>query len=312
MLMQTEDLTIKFTRPGASDILASRRVNLHIAKRETLALVGESGSGKTTVGRAMVRLLNPTSGKILFDGKDVSHIGGHGLVVYHRHAQMIFQDPFASLNPFHTVAHHIVRPLVRLRHLKGHAQQEALDELLTLVGLTPTALYREKYPHELSGGQRQRVAIARALAGGPAFIVADEPVSMLDVSLRAEVLALLQSLQDKKDLSYLYITHDLASARYLAQRVAVMYGGEVVEVAPSEDLIQSPAHPYTRLLLAATPGAPEGELPETQQGSPDLSENRVGCPFAPRCPYAMEKCLETMPDLIEVAPGHTAACFLNE
>jgi peptide/nickel transport system ATP-binding protein len=312
MLVQTDALTIRFTRPGAPDILASRAVTLHIASSETLALVGESGSGKTTVGRALVRLLTPNSGKIFFDGKDVSHIGGHNLVLYHRRAQMIFQDPFASLNPFHTVAHHIIRPLVRLAHLHGQAQQEALDELLTLVGLTPTAIYREKYPHELSGGQRQRVAIARALAGGPTFIVADEPVSMLDVSLRAEVLGLLQSLQEKRHLSYLYITHDLASARYLAQRIAVMYGGSVVEVAGSEELIHAPAHPYTRLLLAATPGAPPGDLPETQQGSPDLAENRIGCPFAPRCPSVMEQCHQSMPPLIEVSPGHTAACFLNQ
>ncbi len=312
-LVSADHLTIRFPRTNAPDLIASRAVNLDIATRETVALVGESGSGKTTTGRALVRLLTPSAGKVWFEGKDVTHIRGQALMRYHRNAQMIFQDPFASLNPFHTVAHHLARPLTRLRHLKGHEREEALDEILTLVGLTPTAIYREKYPHELSGGQRQRVAIARALAGGPSFIVADEPVSMLDVSLRAEILTLLESLQERRGLSYLYITHDLASARYLAHRIAVMYGGSLVEVAPAEDLIQAPAHPYTRLLLAATPGsAHTGPLPETMQSAPDLSEDRQGCPFAPRCPAVMDRCTKTMPAMITVADGHQAACYLNE
>ncbi|AUW93431.1 dipeptide/oligopeptide/nickel ABC transporter ATP-binding protein [Sulfobacillus thermotolerans] len=312
ILVSTDHVTVRFPRPGAPDLVASRAVSLHIATQETLGLVGESGSGKTTMGRTLVRLLTPSAGTVWFEGKDVTHIHGSALMRYHRNAQMIFQDPFASLNPFHTVGHHLARPLARLRHLKGHERQEALDELLTLVGLTPSAVFREKYPHELSGGQRQRVAIARALAGGPSFIVADEPVSMLDVSLRAEILTLLESLQERRGLSYLYITHDLASARYLSHRIAVMYGGSLVEIATAEELVQAPAHPYTRLLLAATPGSPhKGPLPETMQGAPDLSADRIGCPFAPRCPSVMDQCSQVMPELKAVSPSHQAACFLN-
>jgi peptide/nickel transport system ATP-binding protein len=312
-LVSTENLSVRFARQGASDLVASRNVNLHIDAKETLGLVGESGSGKTTIGRALVRLIVPSGGTVRFDGQDVSHIRGGALTRYHRHAQMIFQDPFASLNPFHSVGHHLRRPLTRLRHLQGRKRQEALDELLTLVGLTPSSVFQEKYPHELSGGQRQRVSIARALAGGPSFIVADEPVSMLDVSLRAEILTLLESLQESRDLSYLYITHDLASARYLSHRIAVMYGGSLVEIATADELVQNPAHPYTKLLLSATPGSTHtGSLPEKMQGAPDLSADRIGCPFAPRCPSSMSKCTQMMPELLDVTTNHQSACFLNE
>ncbi|MDA8194858.1 MAG: ABC transporter ATP-binding protein [Thermaerobacter sp.] len=308
-LIRTTSLTVRFRRRGQSPLLAARDISLSIGSQETVALVGESGSGKTTVGRALAGMVKPSSGTIHFRNRDVSHIRGRALLEYHQDSQMIFQDPFASLNPWHTVSHHILRPLARLAHLTGNDRRQAADELLAAVGLTPVSVYRDKYPHELSGGQRQRVAIARALAPRPSFIVADEPVSMLDVSLRAGILRLLESLQDQHGLSYLYITHDLASARYLGHRIAVLYGGSLVELAPAEEIVESPRHPYTRLLLAATPGRnPTGALPETQPGAPDLSENRAGCPFAPRCPEVLPICRESRPNLQEFASGHLASC----
>lgn len=310
-VMEVENLTIRFSRRNAADILAVRAVSMVIGERETVALVGESGSGKTTTGRALVRLIRPTIGTLRFKGHDVTRIRGHQLKNYHKDAQLIFQDPFASLNPFHTVAYQIQRPLIKLRHMSGQDARQAVGELLVKVGLTPTATYAEKYPHELSGGQRQRVSIARSLAGNPSLVVADEPVSMLDVSLRAEILSLLKSLQEGRKLSYLYITHDLASARYLSHRIAVMYGGSIVEVTGADNLIKSPAHPYTHLLLAASVGSVATSLPETQPGSPDLTEFRTGCPFAPRCPQVMDRCWQEMPPLLDVEPEHSVACFLH-
>ncbi|PSR29677.1 MAG: ABC transporter ATP-binding protein [Sulfobacillus benefaciens] len=313
VLIQTNDLHVRFVRQKQLDIFAVRSLNLEVHEKETLALVGESGSGKTTTGHALVRLLQPESGTIRFEGEDVSRIRGKRLERYHSRAQLIFQDPFASLNPFHTVSYHLQRPLRRLGHLSPKRAREVCHDLLAQVGLTPTATFENKYPHELSGGQRQRVAIARALAADPVFIVADEPISMLDVSLRAGILHLLESLQADQGLSYLYITHDLASARYLAQRIAVMYGGSLVEIAPAADLVQAPAHPYTRLLLQASSsswGQDLAPLPEKHPGAPDLTITRKGCPFAPRCLHAMKKCEQEMPELIPVASDHEAACFL--
>ena len=314
VLIQTENLHVRFSRQKEPDIYAVRSLNLTLKEKETLALVGESGSGKTTTGQTLVRLLRPNLGTIRFNGEDVSRIRGKSLARYHSRAQLIFQDPFASLNPFHTVSYHLQRPLRRLRKLSSKEAREACSELLAQVGLTPHATFENKYPHELSGGQRQRVAIARSLAANPLFIVADEPISMLDVSLRAGILQLLESLQAKQGLTYLYITHDLASARYLSQRIAVLYGGSLAEIATAEDLVQHPAHPYTQLLLQASvqsPGKEAVPLPEKHPGAPDLSMNRPGCPFAPRCLYAWKKCEEEMPQLIPIAPHHEVACFLT-
>ncbi len=311
-VIRAENLTIRFARRKMPDILAVRSVSLSIGEKETVALVGESGSGKTTMGRALVRLLRPSRGTVWFKGQNVTTIHGKRLRHYHSQAQLIFQDPFASLNPFHTVGYHLERPLMNLRGLSERVARETVSDLLMQVGLTPTLVYQRKYPHELSGGQRQRVAIARALAGNPALVVADEPISMLDVSLRAEVLRLLQSIQEQHGLSYLYITHDLASARYLAHRIAVMYGASIVEMATAETLVRSPAHPYTHLLLAASVGSATDALPETQSGAPDLTESRVGCPFAPRCPLVMDRCRVETPPLVEVEPDHVSACFLHQ
>ncbi|MCL6626343.1 MAG: ABC transporter ATP-binding protein [Alicyclobacillus shizuokensis] len=288
-------------------------VSFRIGKGEVLSLVGESGSGKSTIGRALVRILTPAQGQIRVAGKDVTRIRGRELKEYRRVAQMVFQDPFGSLNPVRTVEKHLTYPLKKYGGKSGRALSEQVAELLHRVGLDPVEEFRVKYPHELSGGQRQRVAIARALAVNPAFIVADEPISMLDVSIRAGILKLLNELKQDLDLSYLYITHDLASARYFGDRIMVLYGGRIMEAAASRRLLERPLHPYTRLLFAATPGSSwQKALPETASEAPDLREGRVGCPFAHRCPFVQARCREETPALREPEPGHLASCHFAE
>lgn len=311
-LLTVDNLVVSFAVGGAGPhrrIVPVNDVTLDIGAGEVVALVGESGSGKTTVGRMILRILNPDSGVIRFDGQDVTRIRGKALVQYRASVQMIFQDPFGSLNPAHTVAHHLRLPLEKSGVRRD--QDRAVDELLAVVGLTPVSQLRAKYPHELSGGQRQRVAIARALARKPRLLVADEPVSMLDVSIRAGVLQLLKRLQEEQGLGYLYITHDLASARYFANRIAVMYGGHIVERGDSRDIVRHPEHPYTQLLMAATPGTGEwAHLPQTSSGAPDLRAGRRGCPFAPRCPRAIDRCQEEMPALEPKESEHQVACWV--
>jgi peptide/nickel transport system ATP-binding protein len=224
---------------------------------------------------------------------------------------MIFQDPFSSLNPVRTVEKHVTFPLKKHRGYRGEELNRQIDDLLDRVGLTPVVDTRKKYPHELSGGQRQRLAIARALAVNPKFMVADEPTSMLDVSIRDGILELMNELKRDLELSYLYITHDLASARYFGDRIMVMYGGKLMEVADSKTLIQQPLHPYTQLLLAATPGSvSKVKLASLKNDAPDLSLDRKGCPFAHRCPLATDECREEMPGLIPAGnrDGHFVAC----
>jgi peptide/nickel transport system ATP-binding protein len=274
-----------------------------------LALVGESGSGKTTIGRALVRVLKPHAGRIMLAGVDATDIRGGQLKDYRRHVQMIFQDPFGSLNPVHTIGHHLRFPIAKHQKLSGAKLTARIEELLTIVGLTPAAEVRQKFPHELSGGQRQRVAIARALAVNPKFLVADEPISMLDVSIRADILKLLNQLKRDFNLSYLYITHDLASARYFGDRIMVMYGGRVMETGPSDEIVAEPKHPYTQLLLAATPGnAKRRNLSETSIEAPNLFEGRKGCPFYHRCPVATDICKNEEPPLTSTNGTHFTAC----
>jgi peptide/nickel transport system ATP-binding protein len=288
-------------------------VSFHIGAGEVLALVGESGSGKSTIGRALVRILTPAEGRIQVGGQDVTHIRGKRLKEYRRLAQMVFQDPFGSLNPVRTIEKHLTYPLRKYRGGGARAVSELVDELLHRVGLDPVHEFRAKYPHELSGGQRQRVAIARALAVSPSFIVADEPISMLDVSIRAGILKLLNELKQDFRLSYLYITHDLASARYFGDRIMVLYGGRIMEAASSRGLLEQPLHPYTRLLFAATPGSNWREaLPETSNEAPDLQEGRRGCPFAHRCPFVQARCREETPTLRELGQAHLVACHYAE
>ncbi|MCY0902998.1 MAG: ABC transporter ATP-binding protein [Firmicutes bacterium] len=311
-MVQVEDLVVRFPiRSGGRRawITPVDHVNFTIGRGEVLALVGESGSGKTTIGKALMRIVEPSAGKIVVGGKDVSHIKGRSLADYREDAQMIFQDPFGSLNAVKTVEQHLYFPLKKHRQLRGDDLYIKAGELLELVGLTPVRETRIKFPNELSGGQRQRVAIARALAVDPKFLVADEPISMLDVSIRAGVLKLMNQLKDDFKLSYLYITHDLASARYFGDRIMVMYGGQIMETADSRELIRRPTHPYTKLLLAATPGNPIREkLPETSNLAPNLLEGRTGCVFASRCPLVTDRCREEMPKLTVLETGHSAAC----
>ncbi len=289
-----------------------------LAGRAT-ALVGESGSGKSTVARMLARLYKPSSGTILFRGEPVTRAGGRALHRYRRQVQLIFQDPFSSLNPVHTVRYHLSRPL----RLYGHArsQQQETEQILALlqrVRLTPAEQYMDKYPHQLSGGQRQRVAIARALAVRPAVLLADEPVSMLDVSIRLEILNLLLELKDEEQLALLFITHDIASARYFAEDTLVMYAGQMVEGGPTDAVIEDPKHPYTRLLLSAapdpdrlrTPGHSRAPLPAARGEIPSLVAPPTGCRFHPRCPHAMPACTQQFPGRTDLGSGRWVNCFL--
>jgi peptide/nickel transport system ATP-binding protein len=283
------------------------------------ALVGESGSGKTTVARMLARLYDPTSGTIHFRGSPIKLTrSSSALHNYRRHVQLIFQDPFASLNPVHSVRYHLARPL----RIFGHArnQREETQQILALlnrVSLTPADQFIQKYPHQLSGGQRQRIAIARALAVHPDVLLADEPVSMLDVSIRLDILNLLLRLKDEEQLALLYITHDIASARYFADDTLVMYAGQMVEGGPSEEVTQAPKHPYTRLLLSAAPDpdrikAGGGGMREigARGEIPSLITPPTGCRFHPRCPHAMEVCRQRFPKRTDLGGGHWTHCFL--
>lgn len=294
-------------------------VSLSLYRGRVLALVGESGSGKSTVARLLSGLERPTSGEILLDGEKFSLRRRSEFRRFKRSVQMILQDPYSSLNSVHGIRHHLVRPLRIHAEVQppGASVDQLLEELLTEVRLTPPDLYLDKYPHELSGGQRQRIAIARALAARPSVLLADEPISMLDVSIRLGVLNLLDDLRSRLDLAVLYITHDIASARYFAEDSMVMYAGEVVETGPSEALTQEPAHPYTQLLLASSPDpdrlARDGSEGEAPLGSPpSLVSRPPGCRFHPRCPFAMEVCRTDAPAMIDLGGGRRARCWLHD
>ncbi len=281
------------------------------------ALVGESGSGKTTVARMLARLYAPTAGTILFEGRPLSGANRRALREYRRRVQLVFQDPFSSLNPVHDVRYHLSRPLIRYGHARGAAQVTAQAmALLERVSLTPAEQFLRKYPHELSGGQRQRVAIARALAVRPSVLLADEPVSMLDVSIRLDILNLLSRLREEDHLAILYITHDIASARYFTEEMAVMYAGQMVEGGPSEQITQEPKHPYTQLLLSAAPD-PDRLSEDSELASlpargeiPSLVRPPSGCRFHPRCPHAMPVCRERFPQRTLLGGGRWVHCFL--
>jgi peptide/nickel transport system ATP-binding protein len=252
-VLQVRDLTVDFRLRGGTRLRAVDHCSFELKKGETLALVGESGSGKSTVVRAVGQLVRPASGTVLLDGAPAGR-HGRALRAYRKRVQLVFQDPFASLNPMHTVRYHLARPIKMLHH--GHTGARLDDEIYSLlrsVNLTPPEEIARKHPHELSGGQRQRVAIARALASDPDVLLADEPVSMLDVSIRLEILNLLDRLKRERDLALLYVTHDLATARYFSSEIMVMYRGEIVESGPADDIILRPSHPYTQLLAAAAP-----------------------------------------------------------
>src|SRR5579872_28241 len=287
--------------------------SLALVPGKATALVGESGSGKTTVARMLARLYELTSGTILYAGEPVRS-GRAALRTYRRNVQLIFQDPFSSLNPVHDVRYHLTRPLRIYGHAtSAKAATEQALALLDRVSLTPAEQFIRKYPHQLSGGQRQRVAIARALAVRPRVLLADEPVSMLDVSIRLDILNLLLRLKDEDRLALLYITHDIASARYFADETLVMYAGQSVEGGPSDEVIERPKHPYTQLLIAAAPDPdrPASVAPLPARGEiPSLITPPSGCRFHPRCPHAMPVCRERFPGRTDLGGGHWTNCFL--
>jgi peptide/nickel transport system ATP-binding protein len=282
--------------------------------------VGESGSGKTTVARLLARLYQPTGGEIRFQGAPIAK--GPGAVrAYRRHVQYIFQDPFSSLNPVHGVRYHLGRALRLHGYARdAHDERKQILALLERVNLTPAEQFIDKFPHQLSGGQRQRIAIARTLAVRPSVILADEPVSMLDVSIRLDVLNLLLRLKEEDELAFLFITHDIASARYFAEETLVMYAGQMVEGGPTEEVIQHPRHPYTQLLLSAAPDPDTmghrqatGNAPATAHPRgepPSLINPPAGCRFHPRCPSAMPVCSQRRPARTDLGEGHWTHCFL--
>jgi peptide/nickel transport system ATP-binding protein len=301
--------------PNSSRVHAVDDVTFALRPGTITALVGESGSGKSTVARLLARLYDPTAGTVLFEGKDVSRDRRRGDVLrYRTQVQMIFQDPFGSLNPVKTIRYHLTRPLKIHKTVPSERIDARLHELLETVGLTPPDKYLEKYPHQLSGGQRQRVAIARALAVRPSVLVADEPTSMLDVSIRIGILNLMLELKDRERLAFLYVTHDLASARYVADTVLVMYAGQIVEQGPAEAVLQDPLHPYTQLLLASVPDPAAGarDRIEVRKGLASAAvDPPEGCRFVGRCPLRIGVCSEVTPELVAARPAHSARCHVT-
>ena len=298
-----------FSRTVAN-VKAVEDVSLNIKPGEVVGLVGESGSGKTTAGRTILRLIEPTEGEIIFNGTDIAKVSRSQMRDYRKEMQIIFQDPFASLNPRMTVGD-IIGEALDIHHLaRGKAREERIVQLLERTGLSPQHMRR--YPHEFSGGQRQRIGIARALAVDPQFIVADEPVSALDVSIQAQVVNLLQDLKEELGLTLLFIAHDLGVVEYISDRVVVMYLGRIMEVAPGKELYRNPVHPYTEALLSAVP-IPDPTVKRDRvilQGDiPSPINPPSGCVFRTRCPIAIKECAEVVPPLEEVSPGHFKACI---
>ena len=319
-LLRTERLTKTFPIGNALSrqvLHAVDDVSLTVGERQIVALAGESGSGKSTIARLLARLYKPTSGEIWFQGRPLSAIRSRrDALRYSGLVPMVFQDPFASINPVFRISHGVLRGL-RLHRPELSPEQQHAEALrvFEVVGLTPAAEVLRRYPHELSGGQRQRVGFAQALAMRPKLILADEPVSMLDVSIRIGLLNLMASLRDTEDVSILYITHDLASARYVADRLIVMYAGQIAESGPVEEVLADPRHPYTQLLLSAAPDprAPLGVGADTDRGEPPkVIDPQPGCRFRQRCPLAIAECHSITPQLRDLRTGHAAACHVAQ
>jgi oligopeptide transport system ATP-binding protein len=320
VLLEVRDLVKHFPVGGGffkraeGTVRAVDGVSFSLRRGETLGLVGESGCGKTTTGRCILQLERPTSGQIVFEGTDLATHSEKQLRELRRHMQVIFQDPYSSLNPRMTIGQILAEPLKVHRLVSGKAAREArIQELLTQVGLLPQ--HAQRYPHQLSGGQRQRVGIARALAMEPSLVICDEPVSALDVSIQAQIINLLEELQSRLGLTYLFIAHDLSVVRHISDRVVVMYLGKVVEVADRQALYEAPVHPYTRALLSAVP-IPDPKLEATRERTvlrgeiPSPLTPPGGCVFHTRCPMAEARCSAEIPQLKEMQPGHWGACHL--
>ncbi|MFF5235181.1 ABC transporter ATP-binding protein [Dactylosporangium sp. NPDC000521] len=319
-LLEVRDLAVDFKVPRRGSLLPARLravagVDLDIRRGEILGVVGESGCGKSTTGRAILQLLRPSRGSVTFDGTELTTLPGRRMRAMRRRMQMIFQDPYASLNPRMTIGELIEEPLLVHADLPAAGRRAKAQEIMRLVGLSDR--WHDRYPHEFSGGQRQRVGIARALVSGPDFVVADEPVSALDVSVQAQIVNLLEQLQEELGLTMMFIAHDLAVVRHLCDRIAVMYLGTVVEVGGCEELYQSPRHPYTKALLSAVP-IPD-PLVETKRQRvlltgdvPSPLDPPSGCRFRTRCWKAQEVCATTVPVLTDPADGHRVACHFPE
>jgi oligopeptide transport system ATP-binding protein len=318
-LVKVRDLKMHF--PITQGIIIQRQVGairavdgitFDILRGETLGLVGESGCGKSTTGRAMLQLYRPTAGKVYFEEQSLTEMKGESLRRMRRRMQMIFQDPYASLNPRMTVGDIIGEPMLVHNILKGKARRDRVQELLRVVGLNP--YFVNRYPHEFSGGQRQRIGVARALALNPEFIICDEPISALDVSIQAQIINLLEDLQAEFNLTYLFIAHDLSVVRHISDRIAVMYLGKIVELTGRTELYEHPLHPYTQALLSAVP-IPDPVVEEQRQrvilegDVPSPANPPVGCNFNTRCPVVMDICKEQEPEFKETVDGHWVACF---
>jgi peptide/nickel transport system ATP-binding protein len=316
--LEVRNLEKRFPIGGAlhrAAVHAVDDVSFELRPGTITALVGESGSGKSTVARLLAHLYEPSGGSVVFEGVDASRLRRrHEVLHYRSQVQIIFQDPFGSLNPVKTIRHHIARPL-RIHGIVPRARIEGrVCELLDTVGLVPPSNFAAKYPHELSGGQRQRVAIARALAVEPKVVLADEPTSMLDVSIRIGILNLMLRLKEEHEIAFLYVTHDLGSARYVADDILVMYAGQIVERGPVEQVLAEPLHPYTRLLLAAVPDPATGLRAERieQRGHAAVAVDPApGCRFVTRCPLAAPVCSELTPQLVEARPAQSARCHVT-
>lgn len=320
VIVQIKDLKMYFPitqgiifQQHVGDVKAVDGITFDIHRGETLGLVGESGCGKSTTGRAILQLHRPTAGQVIFEDTDITEAKGEELRKIRRQMQMIFQDPYASLNPRMTVGGIVAEPLEVHNILKGSERREKVKELLEVVGLNPYFINR--YPHEFSGGQRQRIGVARALALNPDFIVCDEPISALDVSIQAQVINMLEDLQSEFDLTYLFIAHDLSVVRHISDRIAVMYLGKIAELTDRDSLYANPLHPYTQALLSAVP-IPDPVVEEKRQriilegDVPSPANPPKGCNFCTRCPKVFDTCYEVNPEFREIEPGHWVACHL--
>jgi oligopeptide transport system ATP-binding protein len=313
-LISIRDLKVHFAQRGSRKgvVKAVDGVTIDIFPGETLGLVGESGCGKSTLGRAILRLTEPTSGQVLYRDQDLAHLSKREMREHRRHLQIIFQDPYASLNPRMTVGQIVREPLETFKLATGKEAERRVQELMETVGLNKRFIKR--FPHEFSGGQRQRIGIARALAVDPDFIVADEPISALDVSIQAQIMNLLEKLRREKNLTYLFISHDLRAIRHISNRVAVMYLGKLVEVADAKTVYADPLMPYTKALISAVP-VPDPKVEASRQrvvlegDVPSPINPPAGCRFHTRCPYVIEACKQIVPPLVEIKPNHYAACI---